>query len=126
MKYNLSLYLLNINVLNFEIFYEKSKYYGLMMFDNYEFYISIDNCLGKVKILKGDDKDLIKKKFKIFIINREFKLYKKEVDDSEYCFSAFLIFKNVIVDKIYEEGNYIYEAIDKNINAYGFFIIINF
>ena len=126
-KYNLSLYLLNINVLNFEIFYEKSKYYGLMMFDNYEFYISIDNCLGKVKILKGDDKDLIKKKFKIFIINREFKLYKKEVDDiSEYCFSAFLIFKNVIVDKIYEEGNYIYEAIDKNINAYGFFIIINF
>ena len=29
--------------------------YNLMMFDNYEFYISIDNCLGKVKILKGDD-----------------------------------------------------------------------
>jgi len=216
-KYNLSLYLLNINVLNFEIFYEKSKYYGLLMFDNYEYYIGKDNCLGEVKILKGDEKDLyiynmttqeskeininidadkngdkievkyeknikniepgkmynikiinnnigsgeynliinedkyihimslkypkiikdkdkiycsfdeknkeeITKKFKIFIINREFKLYKKDVDDiSDYCFSAFLIFKNGIVDKIYEEGNYIYEAINKDISAYGFY-----
>lgn len=217
-KYTLFLYLKGKNILNFEILYEKPKYFGLILYGREKFYTSKDNCLGDIKILKGDKKEvylynmttkpvkeldldfdkskidikientkgvfmpgkkvkleiyninlfeencniLLKennqsikvinleypkivedkeeiyckfdekikdeiyniyeaKKFRIFIINKEFKLYIKTINEVSYnCFSAFLIFGNKIVDRIYEEKNYIYNKIDKDIDAFGF------
>ena len=76
-------------------------------------------------IFNGKSKDEIEnssesKMFKIYVINNEFKLFKKYIHESSLnYFSSFLIYKNKIIDKIYEEKNYIYKPIDENKDAYG-------
>ena len=62
------------------------------------------------------------KKFELILINKEFILYKKTISEiirRSNCFSAFLIFKNKIIDNKIEES-YEYKNIDKYTNAYGF------